>query len=116
MNILSLVSQNLDNFYQIQTKRYRNSDTVFFSSIHRTKRGLDIDIFSETVELHRKYLSLDVVLPRSDVEQASSSVFSGKPRQSRKVPIEVWLWADVQEHRYSRRYGVQPTLQYGVDQ
>jgi hypothetical protein len=29
MNILSLVSQNLDNFYQIQTKCYRNSDTVF---------------------------------------------------------------------------------------
>jgi hypothetical protein len=40
MNILSLVSQNLDNFYQIQTKYYRNSDTVFFSPIHRTKRGL----------------------------------------------------------------------------
>jgi predicted metal-binding protein len=40
MNILSLVSQNLDNFYQIQTKCYRNSDTVFFSPIHRTKRGL----------------------------------------------------------------------------
>jgi hypothetical protein len=39
MNILSLVSQNLDNFYQIQTKCYRNSDTVFFSPIHRTKRG-----------------------------------------------------------------------------
>jgi hypothetical protein len=39
MNILSLVSQNLDNFYQIQTKWYRNSDTVFFSPIHRTKRG-----------------------------------------------------------------------------
>jgi hypothetical protein len=31
MNILSLVSQNLNNFYQIQTKCYRNSDTVFFS-------------------------------------------------------------------------------------
>jgi hypothetical protein len=31
MNILSLVSQNLDNFYQIQTKCYRNSNTVFFS-------------------------------------------------------------------------------------
>jgi hypothetical protein len=40
MNILSLVSQNLNNFYQIQTKCYRNSDTVFFSPIHRTKRGL----------------------------------------------------------------------------
>jgi hypothetical protein len=40
MNILSLVNQNLDIFYQIQTKCYRNSDTVFFSSIHRTKRGL----------------------------------------------------------------------------
>jgi hypothetical protein len=40
MNILSLVSQNLDNFYQIQTKWYRNSDTVFFFLIHRTKRGL----------------------------------------------------------------------------
>jgi hypothetical protein len=40
MNILSLVSQNLDNFYQIQTKCYRNSDTMFFSPIHRTKRGL----------------------------------------------------------------------------
>jgi hypothetical protein len=40
MNILSLVSQNLDNFYQIQTKCYRNSDTVFFSLIHRTKQGL----------------------------------------------------------------------------
>jgi hypothetical protein len=40
MNILSLVSQNLDNFYQIQTKCYRNSDTVFFFPIHRTKRGL----------------------------------------------------------------------------
>jgi hypothetical protein len=39
MNILSLVSQNLDNFYQIQTKCYINSDTVFFSPIHRTKRG-----------------------------------------------------------------------------
>jgi hypothetical protein len=39
MNILSLVSQNLDNFYQIQTECYRNSDTVFFSPIHRTKRG-----------------------------------------------------------------------------
>jgi hypothetical protein len=36
MNILSLVSQNLDSFYQIQTKCYRNSDTVFFSLIHRT--------------------------------------------------------------------------------
>jgi hypothetical protein len=35
------VSQNLDNFYQIQTKCYRNSDTVFFSPIHRTKRGLN---------------------------------------------------------------------------
>jgi hypothetical protein len=40
MNILSLVSQNLDNFYQIQTKCYKNSDTVFFSPIHRTKRGI----------------------------------------------------------------------------
>jgi hypothetical protein len=40
MNILSLVSQNLDNFYQIQTKCYRNSDTIFFSPIHRTQRGL----------------------------------------------------------------------------
>jgi hypothetical protein len=40
MNILNLVSQNLDNFYQIQTKYYRNSDTVFFSPIHRTKPGL----------------------------------------------------------------------------
>jgi hypothetical protein len=39
-NILSLVSQNLNNFYQIQTKCYKNSDTVFFSPIHRTKRGL----------------------------------------------------------------------------
>jgi hypothetical protein len=87
-----------------------------YSATVSSIESLDIDIFSETVELHRKYLSLDVVLPRSDVEQASSSVFSGKPRQSRKVPIEVWLWADVQEHRYSRRYGVQPTLQYGVDQ
>jgi hypothetical protein len=40
MNILSLVSQNLDNFYQIQTKCYRNSDTVFFFPIHLTKGGL----------------------------------------------------------------------------
>jgi hypothetical protein len=40
MNILSLVSQNLDIFYQIQTKCYGNSDTVFFYPIHRTKRGL----------------------------------------------------------------------------
>jgi hypothetical protein len=39
INILSLVSQNLDNFYQIQTKYYRNSDTVFFSPIVWTKRG-----------------------------------------------------------------------------
>jgi hypothetical protein len=39
-NILSLVSQNLDNFYQIQTKCYRNSDTVFFFPILWTKRGL----------------------------------------------------------------------------
>jgi hypothetical protein len=39
MNILSLVSQNLYNFYQIQTKCYSNSDTVLFSPIHRTKRG-----------------------------------------------------------------------------
>jgi hypothetical protein len=38
-NILSLVSQNLDNFYQIQTKCYRNFDTVFFFPIRRTKRG-----------------------------------------------------------------------------
>jgi hypothetical protein len=30
MNILSPVNQNLDNFYQIQTKCYQNSDTVFF--------------------------------------------------------------------------------------
>jgi hypothetical protein len=29
MNILSLSSQNLDNFYQIQTKCYRNSDQCF---------------------------------------------------------------------------------------
>jgi hypothetical protein len=40
MNILSIVSQNLDNFYQIQTKCYRNSNTVFFSLIDRTKGGL----------------------------------------------------------------------------
>jgi hypothetical protein len=39
-NILRLVSQNLDNFYQIQTKCYRNSDTVFFFPIRRTKGGL----------------------------------------------------------------------------
>jgi hypothetical protein len=39
MNILSLISQNLDNFYQIQTKFYRNSDTVYFFPIHGTKRG-----------------------------------------------------------------------------
>jgi hypothetical protein len=39
-NILSLVSQNLNNFYQIQTKCYLNSDTSFFFPIHRSKRGL----------------------------------------------------------------------------
>jgi hypothetical protein len=43
-NILSLVSQNLDNFYQIQMKCYRNSDTVFFSHILWTKRGLSLGL------------------------------------------------------------------------
>jgi hypothetical protein len=40
MNILSLVSQNLDNFYQIQTKCYRNSDTVFFSQFSELNEAL----------------------------------------------------------------------------
>jgi hypothetical protein len=48
-NILSLVSQNLDNFYQIQTKYYRNSDTVFFFPIRRTKRGLLLNRFGTQV-------------------------------------------------------------------
>jgi hypothetical protein len=43
-NILSLVSQNLHNFYQIQTKCYRNYDTVFFFPIRRTKRGPSLDL------------------------------------------------------------------------
>jgi hypothetical protein len=58
MNILSLVSQNLDNFYQIQTKCYRNSDTVFFSPVHRTKRGLAV----ENALLHRLVVVLSGLL------------------------------------------------------
>jgi hypothetical protein len=34
-NILSLVSQNLDIFYQIQTKCYRNSDTPQFTKLNK---------------------------------------------------------------------------------
>jgi hypothetical protein len=53
MNILSLVSQTLNIFYQIQTKCYRNSDTVFFSPIHRTKRGLTHSWITSPVSLNQ---------------------------------------------------------------
>jgi hypothetical protein len=59
MNILSLVSQNLDNFYQIQTKCYRNSDTVFFSPIHQTKGGLDERFAAEQSLRRRQTRDLD---------------------------------------------------------
>jgi len=66
MNILSLVSQNLDNFYQIQTKCYRNSDTMFFSPIYHV--GVVLRTTQHNPSMH---LSITVSQDRQTAVEAS---------------------------------------------